>query len=507
MMVARVRVDAAEVVGPFRHFWEFGFGSERLFMVLREGILEHYRVGHEELGFRYVRAHGIFHDEMGVYRESAGKPVYGWRAVDAVYDRLLSIGLRPFVELSFMPAALASGSRTCFYWQGNVTPPRDYSRWAELVEAFARHLIERYGKEEVRQWYFEVWNEPNLEYFWAGGQDEYWRLYDWTAAALKRVDEGLRVGGPATACGAWVDAFVAHCREGRNACTGGKGAPVDFVSYHGYPTDAGQTLGGERVPFERDSYWREMARRNWRYVREGSDRNGGGDRVEVHVTEWNSTAHLHAPELDGSNQAAFICRTIMDVAGYVDSFSFWTLSDIFEEGDWPQAEFHGGFGLVTVSGIRKPGFNAFKMLRKLGDRQVRMEMEEVPPGVGGVATRTTEGPEQGVQLLMWYYVSSEGGAGRLRPAPVTVEIEGLGGGPWTMRQYLVDENHSNAYTAWREMGSPAWPNRRQLDELRQRMELEQVRLERGLRPSEGQPLRLSFVLPAASATLIELAPR
>ncbi|MEW6045064.1 MAG: beta-xylosidase [Bacillota bacterium] len=507
-MAARVVVNAAEIVGPFPHFWEFGFGSERPFMVLREAILDHYRMGRDELGFRYVRAHGIFHDELGVYRLVDGKPVYGWRAVDAVYDRILALGLRPFVELSFMPAALASGTQSCFYWQGNVTPPRDWTQWGALVEAFVRHLVERYGLDEVRQWYFEVWNEPNLRYFWAGSQEDYWRLYDWAAAAVKRVDVDLRVGGPATAAGAWVDAFVRHCLEGKNACTGGVGAPFDFVSYHGYPTDAGQVLDGEHVPFTRETYWREMARRNARYVHEalrreawGHERAGRG--IEIHVTEWNSTAHLHDPELDGSNQAAFICRTVKDVAGYVDSFSFWTLSDIFEEGGWPEAEFHGGFGLVTVDGVCKPSFNAFRMLRRLGDRRLDVAVEGVPPGVDALATA---GPAPGtIQILVWNHVLPATEPATTTPEAVCVELHGAGGQRFTLQQYLVDRDHSNAYTAWREMGSPPRPDARQLAELKQRMELEQVRLERGLTAPAGGPLRLDVRLSPASATLVLLA--
>ncbi|WP_324669354.1 GH39 family glycosyl hydrolase [Geochorda subterranea] len=503
-MAARIVVDVHEVVGPFPHFWEFGFGSERPFMVLREAVLDHYRLGREELGFRYVRAHGIFHDEMGVYRLIDGKPVYGWRAVDAVYDRLLSIGLRPFVELSFMPSALASGSQTCFYYQGNVTPPRDWPQWGALVEAFVRHLVERYGLEEVRQWYFEVWNEPNLRYFWAGTQDDYWRLYDWAADAVKRVDERMRVGGPATAAGAWVDAFIRHCLEGHNACTGRVGAPLDFVSYHGYPTDAGQVLDGEHVPFTRETYWREMARRNARFVRELAAKDRLGHDVEIHVTEWNSTAHLHDPELDDSNQAAFICRTIKDVAGHLDSFSFWTLSDIFEEGGWPEAEFHGGFGLVTIHGVCKPSFNAFRMLHMLGDRQLQTAVEGASPGVDALVTTSSD--TGAIQVLVWNYVVPGAQARGESAEKIAIQLERPGGRRFTLRQYLVDRHHSNAYTAWKEMGAPPRPDGRQLAELKRRGELELVRLRRGVAASGQEPLSLHIELSPASATLILLEP-
>lgn len=369
-------VHADQETADFPHFWETVFGSERPFMVLREDILRQYKSGRDELGFQYVRAHGIFHDEMGVYREllqgEKKRVVYNWRAIDRVYDQLLSIDLRPFVELSFMPRQLASGSQTCFHWQGNVTPPKDYVEWEKLVQAFVQHLVDRYGLDEVRRWYFEVWNEPNLSYFWAGSREDYWRLYDHSAAAVKAVDHKLKVGGPATAAGAWVDEFVHHCLRGRNYLANAVGSPMDFVSYHGYPTDAGLVLGGEKITFLSSSYWRDMARRNHQYVREG------GKPVEIHVTEWNSTANGRDPRHDDSNQAAFICQMIKDVEGYVNTYAYWTLSDIFEEMGWPEAEFHGGFGLITMNGICKPAYNAFKVLHMLGDRRLRLDFENAP---------------------------------------------------------------------------------------------------------------------------------
>lgn len=391
--MARVQVDLRSESIPFDHFWETIFGSERPFMVMRENILEHYRIGHEELGFEYMRGHGIFHDEMGIYREFTSngttKVLYDWRAVDKVFDQLLEIGIKPFVELSFMPNQLASGSKTLFYWQGNITPPKDYSIWGDLCENFVRHLVQRYGLDEVRTWYFEVWNEPNLEYFWAGSQTEYFKLYDYAAEAVKRVDPSLRVGGPATAAGAWIDAFIRHCTEGMNAVTGKSGTPMDFVSYHGYPTDAGLVLGGEKVTFLPSTYWRDMARRNHGFV------ESSGRPLEIHVTEWNSSPDCRDLRHDDSNNAAFICQMVKDVAGYVDTYAYWTLSDIFEERGWPETEFHGGFGLLTVNGIKKPSFHAFKMLHMMGNQRIPAIIDKAD-GLDGLATVS----DRGAQILL-----------------------------------------------------------------------------------------------------------
>lgn len=492
--MAKVQVDLRSEAVPFPHFWETVFGSERPFMVLRENILEHYRIGREELGFRYMRAHGVLQDEMGIYREfsidGAEQVVYDWRAVDKVYDQLLEIGIKPFVELSFMPVQLASGTKTLFHWQGNITPPKDYNKWADLCEAFARHLVERYGLDEVRTWYFEIWNEPNLDYFWAGSQAEYFKLYDYAVEAIKKVDSSLRVGGPATAAGAWIEPFLNHCTEDFNAVTGKRGVPVDFVSYHGYPTDAGLVVGGEKVTYLHSNYWYDMARDNHKIVVSKEL------PLEIHVTEWNSSPDCRDPRHDDSNNAAFICQMIKDVAGYVDTYSYWTLSDIFEERGWPEAEFHGGFGLLTVNGIKKPSFHAFRMLHMMGDQRIPVTIDKVD-GLDGLATVSDEG----AQILLWNYVAPESEEAVSRT--VSLELNGISGERVTVKRYLVDEYHSNAYTCWKSMGSPAEPTEEQLQELMDSMELELVELNRSVKVDGGR-LLLEFTLLPGSVSLIEI---
>src|SRR5437868_14489324 len=218
-------VDAQAVSHPFPHFWETMFGSGRAVLSLRESYRDDLRAVKQITGFKYVRFHAIFHDELGVYSEdSQGNPAYNFSYVDQIYDGLLANGVRPFVEISFMPNQLAaSNSIHSFWYKPNVSPPKDWNRWDGLTEAFVRHLIDRYGIDEVAQWYFEVWNEPNLD-FWAGQpkQETYWDLYDHTALAIKKVNSRLRVGGPATAQAAWVDTLIRHCSE--------KNIPLDYVS-------------------------------------------------------------------------------------------------------------------------------------------------------------------------------------------------------------------------------------------------------------------------------------
>src|SRR6202167_3411174 len=232
-------VDAKAASHPFPHFWEQMFGSGRAILSLRESYGSDLHAVRQITDLSYVRFHGIFNDEVGIYSEDSQRnPVYNFSYIDQIYDGLLAIGVRPFVEISFMPNQLAS-SHTLhpFWYHPNIAPPKDWRRWDDLIAAFARHLIERYGADEVAQWYFEVWNEPNLD-FWAGEPKEatYSRLYDTTAQALKRVSPTLRVGGPATAQAAWIDRFISHAVETR--------VPIDFVSTHVYANDLARDVFG-----------------------------------------------------------------------------------------------------------------------------------------------------------------------------------------------------------------------------------------------------------------------
>src|ERR1700738_597993 len=241
-----IEIDVAAPTHPFPHFWEQMFGSGRAILSLRESYRKDLREVKRITGFEYVRFHAIFHDEVGLYDEDeGGNAIYNFSYVDQIYDGLLENHVRPFIEMSFMPKKLTSDPNALrpFWYKMNVAPPKDPKKWEQLVEAFARHLVQRYGEDEVAQWYFEVWNEPNID-FWAGNPKEatYYELYDRAARAIKRVSSKLRVGGPSTAQAAWVDRFLAHCKE--------KNVPVDFASTHVYGNDKAEDVFGthEQIP-------------------------------------------------------------------------------------------------------------------------------------------------------------------------------------------------------------------------------------------------------------------
>ncbi|MCA1605782.1 MAG: beta-xylosidase, partial [Acidobacteria bacterium] len=328
--------DLASETTPLPHFWEHCVGSDHAPVALRGDWQRQLKRCHEELGFQYVRFHGLFSDDMGTLRNEKRKTLYSFFNVDQIFDFLLSIGMKPFVELSFMPEALASGRKTVFHYQANVTPPKDYKQWATLIRGFVNHLVQRYGVAEVRQWFFEVWNEPNLKSFWTGTQRDYFKLFRYTVEAIKSVDQSLRVGGPATAKSQWINEFVDFCERNK--------LPLDFISTHHYPTDDSGNEDDEteiKLSLSQRGIMREAAQ-DTRHRARGK---------QVYYTEWNSSSDSRDPLHDESYSAAFAVATIMEAKGLVEGYSFWTFSDIFEENYFPSVPFHGGFGLLNLHGI------------------------------------------------------------------------------------------------------------------------------------------------------------
>jgi len=435
--------------------WRRCVGTGRMSLSLRSGHARALAVAQREIGFDLVRGHGMFHDDMGVYRtdEVAGTRHvrHAFTYLDQVVDGYLELGLRPFLELGFMPSGLASGDQTVFWWNGNVTPPRSYPEWQQLVDATLRHLVARYGAPEVRRWPIEVWNEPNLPQFWQDAdRDEYFRLYEATARTVKDVDAELQVGGPALAPGgaAWWAPFAdfVTARE----------VPVDFVSAHAYSSEAAQ-----HVPF---GVYQDLRPAQWLLDQFAAPREHLRDTaladLPVHVTEFNTSYRPDNPVHDTAYNAAYLAPVLAAAGDLVDSFSYWTVSDVFEEADVPTALFHGGFGLLAHREIRKPTFHLYAFMARLGPQVLSR-------GQDHLVTRHDDGR---VTVLAWNPVDGGEERHELRlSVPVPDGVSGAGGqggpGAASVLRRSVDEESGNAWTAWREMGRPADPTPRQLDVL------------------------------------------
>ncbi len=473
---AAINIDVAAPARLFPHYWERIFGSGRAILSLRDSYRRDLRTVKGATGLQYVRFHAILHDEVGVYDEDAkGNPVYNFAYVDQIYDGLLENGVRPFVELSFMPGKLADSNPVLhpFWYKPVVSPPRDWDRWEGLVYQFTRHLVERYGVEEVATWYLEVWNEPNID-FWAGNPKEatYYQLYDRAARAIKRVSTKLRVGGPATAQAAWVDRFIQHCVANN--------VPVDFVSTHVYANDTSQDVFGttESIP---------RAGMVCRAVKKVHDQVKASALPDLPI-EWSefNASYKNEPEVtDALFMGPWLTNTIRQCDGLVDNLAYWTFSDVFEEQGVVKTPFYGGFGLIAAGGIPKPSFNAFQLLHRLGNERIMVDSDSV------LVTRRSD---HSLAIAAWNY-SQPAEASTLKT--ITLRFKGLTGDR-TVAVQRLDEDHGSYLTTYDRMGRPQYPTKAQLEELRRTAHLPRPEIQK-LRDRE-----LRLTLPAHGLALIEV---
>jgi xylan 1,4-beta-xylosidase len=443
-----VQVDLRAKGQPFPHFWEQMFGSGRAALALRESYRDDLREVKNVTDFKYVRFHAIFHDEVGVYDEDAsGKPIYNFSYVDQIYDGLLKDGIRPFVELSFTPKKLAAENDLHPFWyKPNVSPPKDYNLWAQLIEQFAKHLIARYGIDEVSQWYFEVWNEPNLD-FWAGAPKEqtYYHLYDTTARALKNVSQRLRVGGPATAQAAWADRFIQHTTESN--------IPVDFVSSHVYGNDSAKDVFGteEKIP---------RSQMVCRAVKKVHDQIQASARPQLPLiwTEYNASYMNETDVTDSIYMGPWMADTIRQCDGLTEMMSYWTFSDVFEEQGVVKRPFYGGYGLMAEDGLPKPAFNSFKMLHHLGDVRIPESADDI------LVTRRKDGS---FVIAVWNLSAPETAG---EPKDVNLQFDPLKGNH-RATVYRLDAEHGSLTNAYVAMGSPVYPTPAQIQTLKDAAQL------------------------------------
>lgn len=431
--------DLAEATTSLPHFWEHTVGSDHAPMTLRADWQNQLKRAHDELGFQHVRFHGLLSDDFGTLVRNNDKLFYSFFNCDRVFDFLLSIGMKPFVELSFMPEALASGNKTVFSYEANVTPPRNYKQWSTLIDRLVTHCVERYGSREVAGWFFEVWNEPNLSSFWSGTQREYFKLYRHTAEAIKNVDPSSRVGGPATAKSQWIAEFVDFCERNK--------VPADFVTTHYYPTDNFDNVKDteEQLFRSQRGIMRQVAQDTRRYA---------ADRP-VYYTEWNASSNGRNPLHDEPYAAAFVASTILEANGLVDGYSFWTFSDIFEENYLPSTPFHGGFGLLNLHGIAKPTYRVFELFHALGDRQSLVD------GLHETVDCSLVQKDSSVTLLLTNHTTP---GHSIETEQLEIHLTNT---REPVKAYVqrVDEDHANPKRLWVEMGQPEYLSSKQVDLL------------------------------------------
>ncbi len=435
---------------------------------LREDWREQLKEVQKEIGFEYIRFHGIFHEDMMIYNEDKdGKVYYNWQYSDKLIDFLLEHNLHPIVELGFMPCKLATKETYCFWWKGNVSPPKDYDRWADLVREFAIHCINRYGLEEVLKWYFEVWNEPDGAYqgFWSGTQEEYFTLYEYSAKALKSIHEGLRVGGPASTpatlegVAPWIEELMDYCEK--------RDLPIDFISNHPYPMHWPKDENGKHINKFKNKYslstdltWMKS------FISKSAYKN-----AEIHLTEWNSSPDDRDLVHDTAFMAPYIIYNNVANLGMTDSLGFWAFTDVFEENGAGNSIFHGGFGLINAQGIKKPSYYGYWFLSKLGN-------EKLVAGEDYIVCRRGDT----IQVLMWNYCHykheyCEGDVSGMSyfnrysifeekdDRIFNISLEDMKG-DYKITDYYLDRDNGAAFEVWLQHGAIPDPDKEELDFLK-----------------------------------------
>ncbi|MFD9740427.1 xylan 1,4-beta-xylosidase [Umezawaea sp. NPDC059074] len=478
-------MNPIEPIGRLSESWRHCVGTGRLNLALRSDYRESLALVQRDIGFRHIRGHGLLSDDMGVLRMSTvdNSTRYSFTYLDQVFDSYLDLGLRPFVELGFMPSALASGPDTVFWWKGNTTPPRDWDEWAALVRAVLRHLVDRYGLAEVRTWPIEVWNEPNLPGFWKDAdQEAYFRLYEVTARTAKDVDAGLQVGGPALSPGSddWWAPFADFVTA--------RAVPIDFVSRHAYSSGPAQ-----EIPF---GTYQELTDPSGLLEQFTAPRlHLAGTALAglpVHITEFNSSYRPDNPIHDTAYHAAYLAPVLLGGLDLVDSYSYWTFCDVFEEVDIPTSVFHGGFGLLAHRQVPKPTYHLYAFLARMGTWVLeRGEDHLVCADDNGRVT-----------VLAWQPVggTTAPAAAERHRVRLTVPVTGPRA---FVRRERVNEHDGNAFAAWRELGRPPSPDARTFDLLR---DCARPAVEHRSLAVEGGRVVLDLALARHEVTFVEVLP-
>ncbi len=453
-----------QISHTFTNLLTFGYSP----LALRTNFISQLNHIQQEIGFRYARFHGIFADQLLVYNEKPdGTYYFNFNHIDVLLDNLLAANLKPFIEIGFMPKDLATTEHTIFLWDAYVSPPKRMDRWKELIDAFVRHVINRYSLAEVRTWYFEFWNEPEVPYFWDGTREEFFTLYAETYQSIKSIDREIKIGGFSSINFAnyqeWIDEFNAFAKT--------NGIALDFFSFHIYnlarkPNTIAGTSG-------KSSSKEIQSVTDFKSIMIGDEHNLTNtiDSIieksknlhvktdEIWITEWNGNSDSKDLLHDTCYMATFIVKYALENFEKVNGMGYWTFTDVFEEFKQNQYLFHGGFGLMTYNGIKKAGYHAFYFLNKLGDELIERTDNMIITRRGEdyqILIYNYSHPNYLYRTFDYSQLSSTSRYNVFDQEEVNtfnLSIEGLNGSYRIKKQY-VNRKQGSSYDAWVSLGAP-----------------------------------------------------
>ena len=523
-----IRVDASRPIGELKPIWRFFGADEPNYATMKDGRKLIGELGALRPRQVYFRTHNLLNTGDGtpalkwgstnVYTEDAkGRPVYDWTALDRIFDTYIARGVRPYAQIGFMPQALSTnpepyqhewrpGLRYDAITTGWAYPPKDYAKWGELAYQWVKHCIKRYGRAEVEQWYWEVWNEANIPAYWRGSPEEFYKLHDYAVAAVRRALPTARVGGPdvAGSGGAFMDGFLRHVVSGRNYATGSVGTPTDFLSFHakGAPTyvDGHVRMGIANQLTTIDQGFAKIAA-----VPELK-----GKPIVIGESDPEGCAACQGPSLGYRNGTMYSSYT---AAVFARKHELAALRGVNLEGavtwafEFEDQPYFAGFRAIASNGIDLPVLNVFRLFAQMHGQRVATESSAQIPLAQIMTSGVRERPDVGalasaddstVAVLVWHYHDDDVAG---PDAAVSLSLAGLPAGGIRVTQYRIDETHSNAYAAWRRMGSPIAPNDKQYQELLEASKLARVEPPTPVRGESGETV-MQFALARQGVTLI-----
>lgn len=442
-----------ESAGELKHTWE-GLGNiDQMRWMTRKDCLEHLEMAYKELNMRHVRAVGIHHDDLfpiGIdpkdcmnIAEADRKPRNNWQVIDYIFDSLADIGINPMYTTAFTPTVMATGTQSVFRTKCNVTPPKSYIEWQEYIVATLKHFKYRYGKQRMDQWYYEVWNEPNLDAFYGGDQSEFFKLWKYTYDAIKSVDSDWQIGGPSTARAEWIDDFLKFSKK--NDCK------PDYIIAHCYNNDSEWAA---LSPF--DGLQEDRINKSPNFmpgVANGVKKLLGEYNFsgEIHWNEWGRSWFPFDEMRETANEAAFLVKSMAEVHDQATYYAYWCLNDIYNQAGYGAETFHGNYGLLNLQGLKKPSYFAFELLGKMGDKVV----PHTGSNINRVNNAFVSKSENGYQALLYAYDNDYevGGESKIKQVKVLMPPDVQNS---NINIYEVNKNNNNIVEAWKKQDSPAY---------------------------------------------------
>ena len=437
-MNEKIKIDVTNSI-PFNNNVDYCVGTGRLGLALTEEYLSELKFVQDEIGFKYIRGHGLFCDDVAIYHEyeedGVKKVEYNYTYLDRIFDKYIELNIRPYLELGFMPYEMASGTQTVFYWKGNTTPPKDYKLWTDMVVALLKHLRGRYG-DEVLEWPIEVWNEPNLPGFWyKADMAEYCKLFKETFNAIKAYDERFKIGGPAI-CGVkdaeWIQGFLEFCRENK--------ITPDRITRHHYTVEFPDRVGHYDYSKLEDA---EMRFDNLQSTRDIVDSFEEYKGTPIHITEFSTSYTPKGVIHDTNLNAAYLAEQLSRIGDMNEAYSYWTFGDVFEEQGVPESLFHGGFGMVAAGNIPKPAFWTFSFYKQLKNAGSECVFRD--------KTSVIVKSDKGYAGILWNIQGDE------YKREIELPTDAFGSEEFTLITKTVDEECCNPLKIWHDMGEPAYP--------------------------------------------------